>query len=182
MGTTSKYNLPYQEIGDPPNGATLGQDLAEAVEDALLAPIAQLRATSAQSIPGNVVTAVTMGAADFDTHSGWSATSNPTRWTCPAGWAGIYEVSGGVSFVAGSGARVQCQLGRNGAVIIGSPGSTAQAGALPDNVVSRTVMVTLAVGDYVELFAHHPTTALSTTANSGSGETSVLRVRFVRPS
>ena len=33
--TTTRYAFPYQEATDPPNGATLGQDLAEAVEDSL---------------------------------------------------------------------------------------------------------------------------------------------------
>lgn len=33
--TTARYGFPYQETTDPPDGAGLGQDLAEAVEDAL---------------------------------------------------------------------------------------------------------------------------------------------------
>lgn len=32
MATTPTYNLPYQTLDDPPDGAALGQDLAEAVE------------------------------------------------------------------------------------------------------------------------------------------------------
>ncbi len=35
MAQTSKYGLPYQELTDPPDGASLGEDLAEAVEDEL---------------------------------------------------------------------------------------------------------------------------------------------------
>lgn len=31
--TTPVYGFPYQELGDTPNGAALGQDLAEAIED-----------------------------------------------------------------------------------------------------------------------------------------------------
>jgi hypothetical protein len=33
--TTARYGFPYQEPTDPPDGAGLGQDLAQAVEDAL---------------------------------------------------------------------------------------------------------------------------------------------------
>lgn len=33
--TTPRYGWPYQEAGDPPDGAGLGQDLAEAVETSL---------------------------------------------------------------------------------------------------------------------------------------------------
>jgi hypothetical protein len=33
--TTTRYTLPYQETTDPPDGASLGQDLAEAVDGAL---------------------------------------------------------------------------------------------------------------------------------------------------
>jgi hypothetical protein len=33
--TTTRYGFPYQEAGDPPDGASLGQDLAEAVENSL---------------------------------------------------------------------------------------------------------------------------------------------------
>lgn len=32
---TTRYSLPFQEAGDPPDGATLGQDLAEAIDTAL---------------------------------------------------------------------------------------------------------------------------------------------------
>lgn len=35
-GSTPVYGLPYQDPLDPPNGPTLGQDIAEAVEAALL--------------------------------------------------------------------------------------------------------------------------------------------------
>lgn len=33
--TTTRYGFPFQEAGDPPDGADLGQDLAEAVDTAL---------------------------------------------------------------------------------------------------------------------------------------------------
>jgi hypothetical protein len=33
--TTTRYGWPYQEAGDPPDGAGLGQDLAEAIETSL---------------------------------------------------------------------------------------------------------------------------------------------------
>jgi hypothetical protein len=32
---TPRYGFPYQEAGDPPDGASLGQDLAEAIDTAL---------------------------------------------------------------------------------------------------------------------------------------------------
>lgn len=35
MGATSTYELPYQELSDAPDGAALGQNLAEAVETEL---------------------------------------------------------------------------------------------------------------------------------------------------
>lgn len=35
-GSTPNYGLPYQAVGDQPNGPILGQDLAEAVEDLVL--------------------------------------------------------------------------------------------------------------------------------------------------
>lgn len=34
-GTTTRFGFPYQEAADPPDGASLGQDLAEAVETSL---------------------------------------------------------------------------------------------------------------------------------------------------
>ncbi len=34
-GDTTRYSFPYQSVGDPPDGPSLGQDLAEAVEAAL---------------------------------------------------------------------------------------------------------------------------------------------------
>jgi hypothetical protein len=41
-GTTAYFGFPFQESGDPPDGAALGQDLAEAVEDALSQFIGEL--------------------------------------------------------------------------------------------------------------------------------------------
>lgn len=46
---TSRYSLPYQELTDAPNGADLGQDLAEAVETALGA--VDDRVTAIETVP-----------------------------------------------------------------------------------------------------------------------------------
>jgi hypothetical protein len=59
-------------------------------------PTARLLLTGLLDLPNNVPTTVTFGAHAWDTHGGHSATVNPSRWTCPVGWDGVYDLSGNV--------------------------------------------------------------------------------------
>lgn len=82
MATTPVYFWPYQSLTDPPNGASLGADLALAVEATVQANAASaasalttatarmgcsLRRVAAQSLPDNTPTLVSWDTEDADT-------------------------------------------------------------------------------------------------------------------
>lgn len=52
MASTSVYALPFQALTDPPNGAGLGQDLAEAVETELARIDAEIAANEVHLVGG----------------------------------------------------------------------------------------------------------------------------------
>jgi hypothetical protein len=116
-------------------------------------PIAQLRQTgTAQSnfASGSVIP-VNFNTEDMDTHNGHSTSTNTSRWVCPSGWAGWYEVFGGLVFdsVSTTGGRVAA-IRVNGADINGGWGP-ALPGSVGQGAMTRNLLVQLAVGDYIEL-------------------------------
>lgn len=113
-------------------------------------PVAHLRQTVAQPLTNNTYTPITFGTEDIDSHAGHDTGANTSRYTAPR--AGRYQLSGGVGFDVSAGGFRATRWTKNGVVIDGS-GIT-----LPNNgsgtycpIPARTLMVTLALGDYVEL-------------------------------
>jgi hypothetical protein len=119
----------------------------------LAPPIALLRQTVLQSLTTAVMTAITFDVEDLDTNvAGTSQHDNVTnnsRFT--AVYAGWYQVSGGVGVASSTAGRRACRWAVNGTFLNGS------AVYLPANpsgtceVPSRTHLLYLNVGDYVEL-------------------------------
>lgn len=130
--------------------------------DDLNGPLASLRQTAAQSIAHNTFTTLTFNVEDLDTAGGHSTSVNTSRYTAQR--AGRYLLLGGVSFVGNStGARGGNWL-KNGSNI---PRGQFIYGAAPapiaTQVSGRPVIVTLSVGDYIELQAFQSsTTGLNT--------------------
>ena len=59
-------------------------------------PHARLLLTGQLDLPNNVATTVVFGAHAWDTHNAHSLTVNPSRYTCPPSWDGIYRLSANV--------------------------------------------------------------------------------------
>ncbi|MFI9817568.1 hypothetical protein [Saccharothrix variisporea] len=117
------------------------------------APRAQLRQGSAQGILHNNFTSVTYGSEDHDSHNAHSTSTNPSRYVAPV--AGVYQLSGAVSFDVNSTGARGCRWAKNGTEINGSQVLHATSGSTVSTIVAaRTVQVRLAVNDYVELQAY----------------------------
>lgn len=115
---------------------------------------AQMRQTTAQAGLAAGLQPITFGAADFDTFAGWSA-GNSSRWTCPAGQGGTYLISGTVTFAAVTASAVlNAELWKNGAAIVSAGGGEAIGGQAGSNIDIVPKLVTLAPGDYVQLYGY----------------------------
>lgn len=94
---------------------------------------------------------ITFPAEEFDTHSLHDTTTNTSRITVPAGWAGIWLITAS-SIVAGNRIRIN--------------GSTIAA----EGAYGATALVSLAVGDYAEV-------TVTTAASSVTGQMSAIWLR-----
>jgi hypothetical protein len=128
-------------------------------------PGAQVRRTTAQSIPNNTPTAIQFDAEDSDNDAMHSTVTNTSRLTCNT--PGRYLCAGAIPYDAGTTGNRECRVAKNGVStgvaggrnIIPAPGG---GGLL---VVSPVIEVPLLAGDYVELYAVQSNgTSLTTTA------------------
>lgn len=178
--TTPIYSFPYPVLTDPPNGAAQIQALAEAVEDSLntvetsLAADtttlanparAQLRTAVAQSIANNTATAVNFELEDFDTANGHSTSVNTSRYTAQV--AGTYLLGGGFAFNASATNNRLGAWRKNGTDIDG--GTTAFPGFAGNSNqgVMKTIMVELAVSDYIQIYVSQGSGGALNTAPGG---------------
>lgn len=140
-------------------------------------PTAQLRQTATQALTTGVAAAVNFQAEDNDNYAGHDNVTNPSRYTAQI--AGVYEFNGGVAFAAnGTGARV-CYWAKNGVQIDGTDVALATAGAgLATRLPARTAQITMAVGDYVQLFAFQDSGG-SLNTFAGSNVASSMTVKYV---
>jgi hypothetical protein len=104
--------------------------------------------TVAQSIPDATFTALTFTAEVFDTDGGHTTNTKYTAQT-----AGRYLAQGGVTFATNATGQRYVRLAKNGTEITGS-GCRVDASGNSTGIVSRTVIVHLDVGDYLEVQAH----------------------------
>jgi hypothetical protein len=136
--------------------------------DFLLAPpIGQFRQTAAQTLTTGTWTAVTFDAEDVDSAGGHSTSSNTSRYT--AVYTGWYRVSGGVGFTGNSTGRRGGRWAANGSLVSGSAIMLAATSTGSVAVPAKTMLVYLAVGDYVELQAYQESGGNLDT-NVGSGD------------
>ena len=106
-----------------------------------------------QSISHSTNTAVLFNAEVTDVGGMHDTASNTSRFTVPAGGDGFYLLTGYINYTAAASGVRSLWWDKNGAAVAGLSGqasvagTTAAAGAL-----TITALVTLAAGDYVELF------------------------------
>lgn len=198
MATTPIYGIPYPVLGDAPNGPAQLQALALEVENELVRvdaaaatlggrvttletnlaniPIAHLVQTSAQSIPSAVFTSIQFNTETIDTAGGHDNVTNNTRYTCQK--VGRYLLSGGVATVSAAGFRAT-RWALNGTAIAGSQFDTnPQTGAeWPCGV--RSIVVTLAVNDFVEVQLYQDTGGPALNTGVGNDTRSSMSVVFL---
>lgn len=122
-------------------------------------PRAELLRAASQSINNATATAISFDTEVVDKNpdgsKNHSNSVNPSRFT--AVYAGLYQASGGVGWLANATGRRGCWLAVNGTVVTGTAG-IIYAGALAVASVLRTKQVYLNVGDYLELLAYQEST------------------------
>lgn len=128
--------------------------------------------TTAQSIPNNAFTPVTIDSEVTDTAGGHDNTTNPTRYTCQV--AGVYLLSGVVVFPTTATGTRGCSIGLNGSVngIAGSEALIAPSPGFATTIVTPPTYQRLAVGDYVSLLAFQNSGAALNTSSVGAARTS----------
>lgn len=182
---TSNFAWPYPASTDAPNVPTHIRNLADAVDATvgdivadLIVPIASVRQTVAQPLTDAAFTTLTFTTEDLDTHDGHSTSANTSRYTAQT--AGRHVFAGGVGFAAnGAGGRGARWL-KNGSAIPRGQCMHGNAGAGVATLLAvRTVVVDLAVGDYVELQAYQDSGAPLTSPVLGTQE-SYIDVWFLR--
>lgn len=143
-------------------------------------PIAVLRRTDAQPVANNTDVSVSWQQVDEDSHSGYSGGA-PTRWTCPTGWDGWYEIAAHVMWEPSSTGRRMAWLWLNGSSVLATreliwPGTSETA-----LTVARAPLLELAAGDFVEVRAAQ-TSGGELDIQGGTGQaSSALHVAFRRP-
>ena len=139
-------------------GGTTGYaDYAALANGSIQKPLVRLIQQSAQSIPSDVDTALTFGAAseDIDTHGFHDTSTNPSRITPSV--PGYYRLTGTVWYSVDTDlVSYFASIGRNGSFV--GPRTRMVLPATATSSLSRSVPVTAMLqangsGDYFELFA-----------------------------
>lgn len=166
MGTTTNFAIPYPELTDPPDGAGQMKTLAQRVDVCLVTVrntlLTQVRqAVATQSIPALTWTPILFDTEDIDTANMWVIAQKSRLTASIAGW---YRLSGGTGYgTNATGARRNSTWGINGTNINQAASFTAVPTSGQAGVVASNVLVNLAVGQYVELMAHHDASAAVST-------------------
>jgi hypothetical protein len=111
------------------------------------------RATSAQSILNNTLTAIQLNAEAFDIGGMHDLAVNNTRVTIPAASSGVYLAIGSVRYAANATGLRSAQIRLNGTTIVQAEQRAGADAAIPTFVQTMTLQ-TLIAGDYLELMAY----------------------------
>lgn len=146
---------------------------------AFAVPYAQLRQTALQNVPNATFTPILFNTEDFDNVGGHSTSSNTSRYTCVAGFEGVYEFGGQASFgTGGTGSRTTLWT-KNGVVLPASQGPGYDPGDT-GFALARPIMVRLVAGDYVELNGYQSNGATLATSIVGEFQSS-MTVKWIAP-
>jgi len=139
-------------IADITNAANDDNDRITAVEGLLVPPRFRGRQSVAQSLTSAVFAPVTFDLEDVDNYSGHSTVTNTSRYTAQvAGW---YLCSGTVAFTGNATGRRASDWMKNGSVLNGSQLASAPGVSTAVEIPAATMLITLGVGDYVEIGAY----------------------------
>ena len=161
-------------VGDKATAAW-ADSVANAVNALQGASACRIKQSTLQTLTTAVAAAVTFDASDEDTDAGHSNVTNNSRYTVQTGWAGLWEVSGVVSFASNATGKRSIDIRINGSTsgyTVGYPpvnGATTQIGI--------SALVRLVVGDYVELYA---TQTSGGNLNTDVTNKSYLHMNYIR--
>lgn len=109
--------------------------------------------STTQSIPNTTVTALTADTEAFDVGAMHSTSVNTSRLTVPTGGAGLYLLSGTISFTANATGTRNLLIYKNGGTLLSQ--TNYQGMTSSDAFIAPvSVLAVLADGDYVELKAN----------------------------
>jgi hypothetical protein len=140
-------------------------------------PTAFLVQTSFGSIPNTTLTPLSFQVANYDKWGAWSSGAN-TRYTAQV--AGIYAVSGYVTWVPnGTGTRIGTIMYNGSGVQGGESENAAVNGTNNATSVAPPILISAAVGDYFQLGAYQSSGGSLFTDVAGTLAPS-MTVQFVR--
>jgi hypothetical protein len=142
---------------------------------------AVLYATTGQT-PLNGWVTLNLAAEAFDTHGGHDPVSWNSRWTCPAGQAGLYAVIGQVVFTIGPAnvdVNRNARIMRNGVTVPYGAGNSSGAGAnlAGTSAITGVKLLWLNPGDYVEVQGYSNTTWGTATYADAATSLQLVRLR-----
>ena len=115
------------------------------------------------SVPSATETAITWNAETFDTDAFHSTSTNTSRITIPTGKAGKYLLTFAAFYEnGGTSNSPRYRFKKNGTVIV-----SVQESAQFQMALTLSTIVSLAVGDYVEIFIFHNSGGSAGTVYSG---------------
>ena len=166
------YTMPTFTAGQPVLASDLAT-LSAALTFIHNPPIAQLRQDTAQALgTSGTFFAITFDAEVVDSANGHSTSTNPSRYV--AQYAGYYEISGGVAFVANATGSRFVEIAVNGSALGGGTASAPASAGIGLWLAARDTKVFLNVGDYVELWGRQDSGgSLNTDTGSGPGKSSM---------
>jgi hypothetical protein len=131
--------------------------------------MATLTRAAAQSFgTSGTAAAVSWDTAVSDAYNGYTG-ATPTRWTCPAGYGGTYQVTASVAWAANATGQRQLYIARNGvALTYAGQDTRPSAGSSLITYQQVSALVTLAAGDYIEAWAMQNSGGALSTANPGT--------------
>lgn len=194
---TPNYAFPYPTLTDAPNGAAQMQSLATAIDTQLkvtdnnaatntanisrstAGPVAaKMYQSGAQSgIASSTWTRVNLNAVDLDP----SSICNTSLFRITPGVVGYYQVSGRVSYAAGTPGSRFAALYKNGAQVPRVAGGvTSAVGAGSGGSFSQVIQITN-VADYLELWTYQDS-GVSFSTYVDTINASQLMVEFIRVS
>ena len=130
-----------------------------------------LYATANQSLSNNTEAAIAFTAETFDTNSYHDTSTNNSRITIPSNKAGKYLISGFVTFDANATGNRAVWVYKNGSASRYTSNGPNNGGSQA-RAISFNTILDLAVGDYIQIYAHQ-NSGSSLNILNGASNTSV---------
>lgn len=151
--------------------------LRDAINFLLNPPLATLHQQTTQSIASGNFVSLSLDATDRDYYGMHSNSTNPSRATAIV--AGVYEVSGTVSWPSNATGARGCRIAYNGSAVLGSASFTGTTNGDVYAITTPAFHVQMAVGDYVEIQGFQSSGGSLSTIVSASDIRASMNIRWV---